>query len=61
LATSRGVAIDGGGRPPVANTWQEVTGTWVASPPTSNGSPAARLAAITVTPIATPPETYELP
>ena len=55
------IAIDGGGRPPVANTWQQVTGTWVASPPTADGGPTARLAATTVTPVATPSETYELP
>jgi uncharacterized repeat protein (TIGR03943 family) len=55
------VAIDGGGRPPVVNSWQQVTGTWVASPPASDGRPTARLAATTVTPAATPVETYELP
>jgi uncharacterized repeat protein (TIGR03943 family) len=62
-ADSRGylVAIDGGGRPPVANSWQQVTGTWVTSPPAPGGGPTARLAATTVTPVATPAETYELP
>ena len=55
------VAIDGGGRPPVANTWQQVTGTWIPSPLTPDGGPTARLAATTVTPVATPAETYELP
>jgi uncharacterized repeat protein (TIGR03943 family) len=55
------VAIDGGGRPPVANTWLRVTGTWVASAPAPDGGPTTRLAATSITPIATPTEPYELP
>ena len=55
------VAIDDGGLPPVANSWQQVTGTWVGSPPAPDGGPTARLAATTVIPVATPAETYELP
>ena len=55
------VAIDGGGRPPVANSWQQVTGTWVASPPAPDGGPTARLAATSVTAVTAPAETYELP
>ena len=51
---------NGGGRPPVANTWQRVTGTWVASPPV-DGRPTARITATTVTPVAAPAEPYELP
>ena len=54
------VAVDGGGRPPVANTWQRVTGTWVASPPV-DGRPTARIAATSVTAIPAPAEPYELP
>jgi uncharacterized repeat protein (TIGR03943 family) len=54
------VGVDGGGRPPVANTWQRVTGTWVASPPT-DGSPTARTAAMSVSQVAEPEEPYELP
>ena len=54
------MAVDGGGRPPVANTWQRVTGTWVASPPV-DGRPTARIAATAVTAIPAPAEPYELP
>ena len=54
------VAVDGGGRPPVANTWQRVTGTWVASP-SVDGRPTARIAATAVTAIPAPAEPYELP
>ncbi len=55
------VAVDQGGQPPVNNSWQQVTGTWVASPPTPSGAPTARIAATSITPIAAPAETYELP
>ena len=54
------VAVDGGGRPPVANTWQRVTGTWVASPPV-DGRPTAWIAATAVTAVPAPAEPYELP
>jgi uncharacterized membrane protein YcgQ (UPF0703/DUF1980 family) len=55
------VAIDGGGRPPVANSWQRVTGTWVASSPSPDSGPTARLTATSVTAVAPPAEIYELP
>jgi uncharacterized repeat protein (TIGR03943 family) len=55
------VGIDGSARPPVANSWQRVTGTWVASPPAPDGGPTARLALTSVTAVPAPAETYELP
>ena len=55
------VAVDGGGRPPVANSWVQVTGTWVSSPPSSNSGPTAAIAATSVTRVSAPAETYELP
>ena len=54
------VGVDDGGRSPVANTWQRVTGTWVVSLP-ADGGPTARIAATSVTQVAPPAETYELP
>jgi hypothetical protein len=44
----------------VANTWQRVTGTWLAQPP-ADGRPTARIAATAVTQVAAPAEPYELP
>jgi uncharacterized repeat protein (TIGR03943 family) len=56
------VAVDGGGRPPVANTWLQVTETWVGSPPAPDGGgPTAAIAATSVTRVPAPAETYELP
>lgn len=55
------VAVDDGGRPPVADTWLQVTGTWVPSAPTANGAPTARIAATAVTAVPAPVEPYELP
>jgi uncharacterized repeat protein (TIGR03943 family) len=55
------IAVDGGGRPPVANSWQRVTGTWVTSPPAQGGGPTARLAVTSTTPVTAPAEPYELP
>jgi uncharacterized repeat protein (TIGR03943 family) len=55
------IGVDGGGRAPVANSWQRVTGTWVASPPTPSGGPTARITATAVTAAAAPAEPYELP
>lgn len=60
-AVSYLVAVNGGGRPPTANTWLQVTGSWVNSPPAANGEPTAAIAATRVTRITAPAGTYELP
>lgn len=55
------VAVDNGGRPPVANSWVRITGTWVTSAPDARGRPTARIVATSVTPVGSPREPYELP
>lgn len=56
------VEVVGSGRTPAANSWQQVTGVYAASPSPDPGRPTARIAATAPTlPVAPPTDTYELP
>jgi uncharacterized repeat protein (TIGR03943 family) len=62
-ADSRGYLVEvvRSATPPVANSWQQVTGTYAPGEPAAQGGGTARIRPIAITPVDQPRDPYELP